>query len=117
MPKAKPYLHDRLFLLLLTVNTFFVLACIVISLLPLLGTGGAVISEYRSNLGLDGYRAGNLGDIVSFGIFALIVYVFQLYFGIKLYAERRSASIILLCLSTILLLFTLIVCNALLELR
>ena len=117
MSKAKPYFHDRIFLLLLTVNTCLVIACLIISLLPLMGSGGGVISEYRSNLGLDGYRAGDMTDIVSFGIFGVIVYAFQLFFGIKLYSERKYASLALLSLSTLLLLFALIVCNALLELR
>jgi hypothetical protein len=117
MSKAKPYFHDRIFLSLLTANTFLVIACLIISLLPLMGSEGGVISEYRSNLGLDGYRAGDISDILSFGIFATIIYTFQLFFGIKLYGERKNASLALLSLSAVLLLFALIVCNALLELR
>jgi len=117
MSKPKPYFHDRLVLLVITINTFLLIACVVVALLPLTDTRGTIISEYRSNLGLDGYRAGSVGDIISFGVFAALIYIFQLYTSIKLYEKNKQASVIVLLLSTILLLFTLIVCNALIELR
>lgn len=116
--RTRPYFHDRKVLLLLTVNSFLAVVLLIISLLPLSGSeGGTVISEYRSNLGLDGYRAGHLGDIASFGAFALIVYGFQIVVSMRLYEERKNSSLIVLGLTTVLLVFALIAVNALLELR
>lgn len=118
MPKTRPFFHDRRVLLLLTINSFLAVVCIIVSLLPLAGSsGGVVISQYRSNLGLDGYKAGHLGDIASFSAFAVIVYIFQLITSVKLYDERKNFSLVVLGLTTITLIFALIVVNALLELR
>lgn len=118
MPKTRPYFHDRRVLALLTANSFLAVLCAIIALLPLAGgEGGTVISQYRTNLGLDGYKAGNLADIASFAIFAVIVYVFQLVISMKIYEERKSAGLVVLSLGTVLLVFALIVVNALLDLR
>lgn len=105
-------------MLLLTFNSFLAIVVVIISLLPLVASeGGTVISQYRSNLGLDGYKAGHLGDIASFGVFAFIIYVFQIIVSTKLYEERKNSSLIVLGMTTVLLIFALIVVNALLELR
>jgi len=112
-----PYLHDRRILLALTINTFLLIVCVIVALLPLTDANGTIIAEYRSNLGLDGYKVGSSLDMISFGVFAIIVYAVQLYSSIKLYEKQKSISLIALLLGTVLLVFTLIVCNALIELR
>jgi hypothetical protein len=117
MANERTFFHDRYTLLVLTVNTFLALVCVVMSLLPLAGSGGAVIAEYRSNLGLAGYRAGSMLDIVSFGVFAAIVYSSQVFIGTKIYHIRKRASMIVLLLTTVLLLFAIVVLSALLDLR
>ena len=112
-----PYLHDRRILLVLTINTFLLLVCVIVALLPLTDASGTIISEYRSNLGLDGYKVGTMLDMVSFALFAIIVYSVQLYSSLKLYEKQKPVSLIALLLGTVILVFTLIVCNALIELR
>jgi hypothetical protein len=115
-PRPKPYLHDRLILLILSINTFLAAALIISSLLPLSDTGSGYIREYRSNLGLDGYLAGDVKDIVSFAVFAVIVYTFQLITSIKVYHIHKRFSIIILLLALITFIFGLLASRALLSL-
>jgi len=117
MSKTKPYFHDRLILLILTINTFLAAALIITALLPLSDPNAGFIREYRSNLGLDGYRAGDIKDIISFAVFALVVYVFQLYSSVKVYHIHKRLSVVILLLTLITLIFGLLACNALLSLR
>lgn len=116
MSKVKPYFQDRLILLILSINTFLALALIITSLLSLTGSSGGYIREYRANLGLDGYKEGNVLDIVAFAAFATIVYIFQLITSIKIYHVRKHMSLIILLLTLILFIFSLLTINGLLSL-
>ncbi|MBW3569117.1 hypothetical protein KY385_03240 [Candidatus Parcubacteria bacterium] len=115
MPTPKPFFQDRLILLILTINTFLAVVLAVSSLLALGDTGG-YIKEYRSNLGLDGYLAGDVLDIVSFAIFALIVYIFHLVVSIKVYHIHRSFSMVVLLLALITFTFALLASRSLMSL-
>ena len=117
MSKTKPYFHDRLILLILSINTFLALALVITALLPLSDPNAGFIREYRSNLGLDGYRAGDIKDIVSFAVFAVIIYAFQIYTSMKVYHIHKRLSMVILLLTLIALIFGLLACNALLSLR
>jgi hypothetical protein len=100
------------------INALLAAATIFVVLLPILtGSDDTYIVQYRANLGLDAYLAGSYLDILSFGIFAVIIYVFQFVVSKKLYTDRKGASLSILTLATILLVCALIVVNSLLELR
>ena len=116
MPSPKTFLHDRLILLVLSINTFLGLALIITSLLSMNNSDAGYIKEFRSDLGLDGYKAGGVADIVAFAVFAVILYVFQLMTATRMYHIRRHLSLIILLLTMIVYIFALMVINALLNL-
>lgn len=112
----KPFFHDRLILLILTINTFLAIVLIISSLLALGDSDAGYIKEYRANLGLDGYIAGGVFDIVSFAIFSVIVYIFHLVVGYKVYHIHKRFSLIVLFLGLITFIFGLRALRALLGL-
>lgn len=117
MANSRTFFHDRLVLLLLTINSF-ILILITVSILFRLGdTAEGYIVQYRSNLGLDGYKVGGLNQILSFIPFAGIVYGFQVYLGMRMYHIRKRVTHIILLLTSLVLVLTLIVSYSLLGLR
>ena len=116
MPTPKTYFQDRLILLILSINTFLAVALIIASLLSINDSNAGYIKEFRSDLGLDGYKAGGILDIVAFAVFSAILYVFQLFTSRKIYHIRRHMSLVILLLSMILYIFSFMVINALLSL-
>lgn len=116
MPIQKSYFQDRLILLILSINTFLALALVVTSLLSISEADAGFIKEFRSDLGLDGYKAGGVLDIVSFAVFSVLLYAFQLLSSVRIYHIRRHLSLIILVLALIVYIFTFMVINALLSL-
>lgn len=116
MPKK--YLHDRTVLLLISLNSFFMLFGFL-SVLLRLGGGktGSYIVEYRSNLGLSAYKPGDSTDLFKFVLFGAIAFVIFLALSIKIYNLRRYAAIASLGLCSIILALSLVVSNALLVSR
>ena len=112
----KSFFHDRLILLILSINTFLALALIITALLSINDSGAGYIKEFRSDLGLDGYKAGGVVDIVAFAAFSAVLYVFQFLSATKIYHIRRHLSLIILLLTMIIYIFALMVINALLGL-
>lgn len=115
-PSPKSFFHDRLILLILSINTFLALALIITALLSINDSDAGYIKEFRSDLGLDGYKAGGVIDIVAFAVFSAILYIFQLLAATKIYHIRRHLSLIILLLTLIIYIFSLMVINALLGL-
>ena len=114
----KKYLHDRLILLLLTVNVFLAVLCSLWVLFKLgAGRGTGYIVEYRASLGISAFKTGTSTDLVAFVGFALIVLVLHTVLSIKAYPIRREVSLIILIFGILLLISSLIVSNALLVLR
>lgn len=114
----KDYLRDRLILLLISINSFFVLIGTILILLRLSsGRGSSFIVQYRSNLGISAYKAGNLVDILAFIVFLISVYFLNLFLSTKVYGRHRNYSITVLGLGALLMLLAIIVSNALLVLR
>lgn len=115
---SKSYFHDRLVLLLLTVNSFLAVASILIIAFNLGDISKAYIVQYLPHLNiLDRQQVGGLGEILSFIAFIIIIFAFQLVISMKLYHIRKHAAQIVLVLSLILLVYTLIVSYSLLNLR
>lgn len=118
MHVPKKYLHDRLVLLLITVNIFAVILMSALILLRLdSGDSNSFIVEYRSNLGLSGYEAGGPADFIAFIVFGVIILVSHIVLSMRMYEVRRQYSVGILAMGTILVTFSLVVSNALLAIR
>jgi len=118
MPITKKYFHDRTILLLLGVNIFLAFLVIVSILFRLqLGGGSGFIVQYRANLGIDQYKAGGLGNLLSFIGFAVVILTTNVLLSHQTYHVRRQLSLLILTLGVLLLLLCVIVSNALLALH
>lgn len=114
---TRKYFHDRFVLLMLTINIFLMFVCIATILLKLGDTGSSYIQSYRANLGLNAYRAGSVGQIISFGVFAITVLLGQTFISMKLHPIRKQVSWIVMVMAMLLLALSIVVSNALLQLR
>ncbi len=113
----RKYFHDRFVLLMLTINVFLTVVAVSSVLLRLGDTSNIYIQTYRSNLGLDGYFRGGVEQLIAFAVFAVLVLVGQFFLSLKFHSVRKQASWIMMILGSLLLVLTLLVSNALLELR
>lgn len=112
------YLHDRVVLLLLSINVFLALLASLWVLLKLdVGRSAGYIVQYRASLGISRFKTGSASDLVAFIGFAILVLVIHTVLSIRAYPIRREVSIIILLLGMLLLVLGLIVSNALLALR
>jgi hypothetical protein len=114
----KKYLHDKFILLLVSVNAFLAFLCIVLVLLRA-GLGQGVegyIVEYRANLGLSAFQKGGVASIFSFVLFAILTFGVNVLLSVRTYHLRRTLSLTILALGTLMLLLAIIVSNALLAL-
>jgi hypothetical protein len=117
MAVPKKYFHDRIVLLLLSVNAFFALLATAAILFRLSGVhNSGFIAEYRSNLGLSAFRPGSSLTFVGFIIFVLGVMLFHAFLSKKIYPMNRQVALTVLSLGTILIVLATIVSNALLGL-
>jgi hypothetical protein len=119
MATHKHFLQDRTALLLVSGTAFLTLAAIVLILLKLgsgQGTSNYIVS-YRASLGIDRYATGTVRDIVSFIGAAVLIFSFSLALSYRSYPVKRELSLVILALSIPLLLFLIVVSNALLVLR
>jgi hypothetical protein len=117
MSISKNYLRDRIVLLLLSVNAFFVLLGTTLILLRLSSGQGSYITEYRANLGISAYTAGKASDMLVFILFLFVVFTMNFLLSSKVYGRHRSYSLAILGLGSLLSLLAIIVSNALLILR
>ncbi|MBI1856826.1 hypothetical protein HY003_00620 [Candidatus Saccharibacteria bacterium] len=118
MPIAKNYFHDRLVLLLLSVNIFLTLLGALLIVLRFSGNNSeSHIVQYRSHLGLDAFTKGGSAPIFSFILFSVLIMVFHTVLGMRIYHLRRQFSVTVLGTGTLLLIIAIIVSNALLVYR
>jgi hypothetical protein len=98
---------------------FLMLAAIVLILLKLgsgQGTSNYIIS-YRASLGIDRYATGTIKDVLSFIVAAILIFVVGVVSGYRTYPVRRELALVIMVLTMPLLLFLIVVSNALLVLR
>ncbi len=115
---AKRYLHDRLVLLLVSINTFLAVVTTVWVLFHLdPGRSNGYIVEYRVNRGLSAFKTGSTADILAFIFFVAFILVFNTLLSRHVYHIRRYFAVVILAMTTLLLSLALIVSNALLVLR
>jgi hypothetical protein len=119
MAVQKHFLQDRTALLLVSGIAFLTLAAIVLILLKIgsgQGTSNYIIS-YRASLGIDRYSTGTIKDVLSFIVAAVLIFAVGVVSGYRTYPVRRELSLVILVLTVPLLLFLIVVSNALLVLR
>jgi hypothetical protein len=116
MDIPKKYLHDRLVLLLLSINAFMITTVLILLRLDTSRSDGYFV-QYRANLGLNAYQLGSYVSLLGFVVFALFVLAFHTLISVQIYQQRRDVAIVVLGFGTLLLGLTLIVSNALLVLR
>lgn len=114
----KKYLHDRLILLLLSINVFLAVLSALWVLFKLdAGRSAGYVVEYRAGLGISALKTGDAAELVAFILFAFLVVAVHTILSVKAYTIRREVSVIVLAMGILLLLISLIVSNALLVLR
>lgn len=110
----KNYFNDRLVLLLISVNTFL---AVVTSLLILFrlrgGNTEGLVAQYHANLGLSAFEPGSTSTFVSFILFVFMVLGLHTVLSMRMYHRRREYSIAILWMGLFLLVFALVVTNAL----
>jgi hypothetical protein len=119
MATQKHFLQDRTALLLVSGTAFLTLLSVVLILLKLgsgQGTSNYIVS-YRASLGIDRYTTGTVRDIISFIVAAASVFGISVVLAYKSYPVKRELSLVVLALTVPLLLFLIVVSNALLVLR
>ena len=114
---SKKYLHDKLILLLASVNVFLAFLCAVLVILRLGSGQGGYIVQYRANLGISAFKTGSLSGLLEFIAFAAVVVIGNLALSMRAYLIRRELSVVILSLGALLLVLAIIVSNALLVLR
>lgn len=114
----KNYFHDRLILLLLSINTFLVVLVTALSLIRLKsGNSESFVGQYHSNLGLSAFETGSAATFVSFIVFGILVLGLHMLLSMRTYHRRREYSVVILWMGLVLLLLLLIVSNALAVLQ
>ena len=113
----KDYFHDRMILLFLSASTFFALLNSILILLRLDSSRGTYIIQYRANLGLSAYKAGDSTTFLSFVLFGFIILAFQVILSMRAFNIHRQYAIVISALSLLLLILSIVVSNALLTLR
>lgn len=113
----KSFFHDRIVLLMLSINSFLLMALTVFVLLRISGDASNYIVEFRANRVLSNFRSGDVWAIVSFIVFGFFIAGFNTFLSFKAYHVKRHFSIAILAMTSLLLGASLIVSNALLILR
>lgn len=114
----KNYFHDRLILLLLTVNAFLAGLMSLLILLRLDSSkADSYIVQYRASLGVNSFKSGDGSTFITFIVFAILVVAMHVMLSMRVYAKHRRYAVIVLCLGLVLLVMALFVSNALLVQR
>ncbi|MDZ7785765.1 MAG: hypothetical protein U5L95_01420 [Candidatus Saccharibacteria bacterium] len=116
MSTPKKYFHDRLILLLLSVNAFLALAGSIMILFRIeLDPSATYIVQFRENALFQSNRFvyGTSVELLAFVIFALAVFAFHFYISHKTFAIKRHFSIMFLGMGTVLLVLSIVVSNLL----
>lgn len=114
MATPKKYSHDRIVLLLLSINSFLLLLGILMIILRLDPSNTVYAVQYRSSLGLNAFKSGSASGILSFAMFSVLVFAFHTYLSRKAYPIRRHFALTVLGMATLLLTLSIIISNALL---
>ena len=117
MTIPKQYLHDRLILLIGSVNVFLTFLLAVLTLARLDTTHSSYIVQYRSNAAINAFKSGSSAELYGFILFGVLVLIFHTVTSFRAFLIHRQLAVIVLGLGTLLLVLAIIVSNALLVLR
>jgi hypothetical protein len=119
MASQKHFLQDRTALLLVSGTAFLALISVILILLKLgNGRGSATyFMAYRPSLGIDRYVPGTTQDIWAFMVAAVLIFAVGVVMSYRSYSVKRELALTILALNIPLLLFLIVVSNALLVLR
>ena len=117
MTIPKQYLHDRLVLLVVSVNAFLALLMAILTVARIDTSHSSYIVQYRSNVVINSFKSGSSSELYSFILFGFLVFMFHAVISLRAYRIHRQLAVIVLGLGTLLLVLAIIVSNALLILR
>ena len=120
MAIKKNFLEDRTALLMVSANSFLLLASVVLILLKLSSgrdTSSYIVQCRNCYQDLNGYVNGTATQILSFIVFGVLVYALGLVLSYRTFAVKRELAYVILSLTTVLLLFSSVVVYSLLLLR
>ena len=121
MTSVSKFFHDRLILLLLSVNVFLTFAASAFMLIQLSSShGNGYIVQCRdcSNIAdINRFTKGSVTELLAFILFAFLMLGINFLLSMRCYRIHRQLAIVILGLGVLLLLLTIIVSNALLVLR
>ena len=117
MTIPRQYLHDRLLLLLNSINVFLALLLCILTLARLDTSHSSYIVQYRANVTIDAFKSGSSSELYGFVVFGVLVLVFHTFISLRVFLIHRQLAAVVLSLGTLLLVLALIVSNALLVLR
>ncbi|MGH7233964.1 MAG: hypothetical protein ACREF7_00765, partial [Candidatus Saccharimonadales bacterium] len=75
------------------------------------------IVQYRSNLGVSAFHTGGVSEILSFGVFALLILAINIVLSVRTYSINRNLAVIILSVGILLTTLDIIVSNSLLVLH
>lgn len=112
----KKYIHDRLILMIISVNVFLaILSCLMVTYHLTNSSTKQFWIQYRPSLSqVDAYKNGGAQAFIGFIFFSILVLAFHTLMSIKMYPIKRNYAITVLALGTLLLSLAIIVSNALL---
>ncbi len=118
MVTYKSYFRDHFVLSLLTANVFLAVFTAIFVFLRIFSLhGGGYIVQYRSSLGVSAFETGGVSELVSFGVFALLIAIVNFVLSYKSYKINRYLTITVLTFGLLLLVLDIIISNSLLALR
>ena len=114
MHVPKNYFHDRLILALISVNAFLAILTSLLIIFRLRSSSSeGLVGQYHANLGLSAFEPGSTADYLSFMVFSLLVLGLHTTLSMRMYYRRRDYAVAILWMGSCLLLFGLVVSNAL----
>ncbi len=116
MATPRRFIHDRVVLLLLSVNTFFAaLISILVTFALTGGTETVYVIEHRPSLGLSANQIGTRAQMTSLIVFVAFILIFNTILGARTYPLRRNFAVIILAMGTLLILMAGIISSFLLQ--
>jgi Na+-transporting NADH:ubiquinone oxidoreductase subunit NqrD len=114
MTSNRKYFRDHFILLLASINVFISMFTLVLIGVKLITKHSSYyIVEYRPSL-LDAYKPGSVLQIISFIVFSALITIIGLLLSYKVYKINRQLAIAVLCLTSLLLILSVLISNSLL---
>ncbi|MEI6237270.1 MAG: hypothetical protein WCP03_01555 [Candidatus Saccharibacteria bacterium] len=114
---TKKYFQDRPILFLNLIVVLGALINVISTVLRIDASQKIVILRYQVALGLAGFQRGDVLQLYSFALVALLMAIVATFISARLYHQRRALSILILSLTIVALFFNLVVSDAILKLQ